>query len=68
MFLIESLFTMRIHPIKDSSDLIFLPLENLKTAFIVHSIRRSNIEKADYVKHVINYRLISMRAGTADFY
>lgn len=59
---------MRIHPIKDCSDLIFLPLGNLKTAFIVHSIRLSNIEKADYVKHVINYRLKSMRAGTVDLY
>lgn len=47
MFLIISLFHNEDSPIKNSSDLIFLSLWNLKTAFVVHSTRYDNMEKAD---------------------
>lgn len=45
MFLILNLLSQNSTG-KNSSELIFSPLWNLKTAFVVHSIKRGNMENA----------------------
>lgn len=43
----KGLFNNENSPIKNHSDLIFLPPWNLKNAFVVHSTSHDDMEKAD---------------------